>query len=414
MVMEISSRGRKTICLPIDSPEQYQTMVEDLEEFRSYLDECIKSCPELLPPEIVLGYRFYGTNYSKKQDLKIRRIQLLSSAEVYQIRPDFVMPYMVGMTDEMEKALFLRRYGVPYQALVYVFGRDQMYWYRAEHSLGKRSLVGTTIKDPDKLPVNLLADEKHSWLLGEKIYLPTTVGSGCILGVDAVATASVKDLTLGYQTFQAEALNLNPDYQPETVNTDGWEETQAAWKILFPNIALILCFFHSVLGIKKYLRRSQDVVKEVQEKLWNLYQATSKRQFAQRLRRLQEWATPEQIESDKARDKIQKLTRKSLQFQVAYDFPQGYRTSNALDRLMNYQDSYIYSMKYFHGSIQSAGIQMRSMALLWNFHPYGQRTKQDHPEKFSPFKELNGFVYHENWLHNLLIAGSMNGYIPRG
>jgi hypothetical protein len=414
MVMEISSRGRKTICLPIDSPEQYQTIVEDLEEFRSYLDECIKSCPELLPPEIVLGYRFYGTNYSKKQDLKIRRIQLLSSAEVYQIRPDFVMPYMVGMTDEMEKALFLRRYGVPYQALVYVFGRDQMYWYRAEHSLGKLSLVGTTIKDPDKLPVNLLADEKHSWLLGKKIYLPTTVGTNCILGVDAVATASVNDLTLGYQTFQAEALNLKPDYQPETVNTDGWEETQSAWKILFPNIALILCFFHSVLGIKKYLRRSQELVKEVQEKLWNLYHATSKRQFAQRLRRLQEWATPEQIESDTARDKIQKLTRKSQQFQVAYDFPQGYRTSNALDRLMNYQDSYIYSMKYFHGNIQSAGIQMRSMALLWNFHPYGQRTKQDHPEKSSPFEELNGFVYHENWLHNLLIAGSMNGYIPRG
>jgi hypothetical protein len=61
MVMEISSRGRKTICLPIDSPEQYQAMVENLEGFRLYLDEVIKSCPELLPPAIVLGYRFYGT-----------------------------------------------------------------------------------------------------------------------------------------------------------------------------------------------------------------------------------------------------------------------------------------------------------------------------------------------------------------
>lgn len=98
---------------------------------------------------------------------------------------------------------------------------------------------------------------------------------------------------------------------------------------------------------------------------------------------------------------------------MAYDFPQGYRTSNALDRLMNYQDSYIYSMKYFHGNIQLAGMQMRAMALLWNFHPYGQRTKLDHPEKFSPFEELNGFLYHENWLNNLLIAGSMNGCIPR-
>jgi hypothetical protein len=52
------------------------------------------------------------------------------------------------------------------------------------------------------------------------------------------------------------------------------------------------------------------------------------------------------------------------------------------------------------------------MALIWNFYPYDQRTKQAHPERYSPFAELNGFVYHENWLHNLLIAGSMNGYIP--
>jgi hypothetical protein len=29
-------------------------------------------------------------------------------------------------------------------------------------------------------------------------------------------------------------------------------------------------------------------------------------------------------------------------------------------------------MKYFHGNIQSACIQMLAMALIWNFHPYGQ------------------------------------------
>jgi hypothetical protein len=41
------------------------------------------------------------------------------------------------------------------------FAKD-LYWYRAEHSLGKFFLVSTTIKDPEKLPINLLADEKHS------------------------------------------------------------------------------------------------------------------------------------------------------------------------------------------------------------------------------------------------------------
>lgn len=48
------------------------------------------------------------------------------------------------------------------------------------------------------------------------------------------------------------------------------------------------------------------------------------------------------------------------------------------------------------------------MALPWNFHPYGSRTKFKHPSRSSPFKDLNGFQYHDNWLRNLLIASSMN------
>jgi hypothetical protein len=410
--MEMSLRGRKTICLPI-APDQYPALVEDLERFRTHLDEQIGLHPELFPPPIKSGYRFFGTTYSQKQQLKLRRIQLLSTAEVYQLRPDFVMPYMIGQTDEVEKALFLRRYGVPYEALVYVFGRDSMYWYRAEQSLGKFSLVGTTVKAPPRLPVHLVADEKHSWRLGERVYLPTTVAAECILGVDIVATASAADLTSGYQTFQTEALNLHPDYQPETVNTDGWRETQTAWQHLFPGITLILCFLHTVLGIEQHLRRTKSLLQQVQDQLWDIYQATTKRQFGQRLRRFQEWATRQRIESDQVREKIKKLKAKAPQFQVAYDFPAAYRTSNALDRLMNHQDRYLYAMQYFHGTFDSARRQMRAMALLWNFHPYGQRTRSRHSERMSPFGELNGFVYHDNWLHNLLIAGSMNGYIPR-
>jgi hypothetical protein len=41
-----------------------------------------------------------------------------------------MMPYMIARTDEVEKALYLRRWGVPFEALVYVFGRDSMFWYR--------------------------------------------------------------------------------------------------------------------------------------------------------------------------------------------------------------------------------------------------------------------------------------------
>jgi len=36
--------------------------------------------------------------------------------------------------------------------------------------------------------------------------------------------------------------------------------------------------------------------------------------------------------------------------------------------------------------------------------------QQQQLQRCSPFKDLNGFEYHDNWLRNLLIAGSMNGY----
>ena len=103
-------------------------------------------------------------------------------------------------------------------------------------------VVGTTVKDAKMIPVNLVADEKHSWLVGERVYIPTTVAAGCFLGVDIVEQAGTKALVEGYKSFQTEAVALNPNYRPETVNTDGWEHTQAARHSLFPNVQLILCF----------------------------------------------------------------------------------------------------------------------------------------------------------------------------
>ncbi|MDJ0577290.1 MAG: hypothetical protein QNJ65_19290 [Xenococcaceae cyanobacterium MO_234.B1] len=52
------------------------------------------------------------------------------------------------------------------------------------------------------------------------------------------------------------------------------------------------------------------------------------------------------------------------------------------------------------------------MALVWNFHPIGVRTRSKNISRYSPFTDLNGWSYHQNWLHNLLIASSMNGRRP--
>lgn len=407
--MDISSAGQKTICVPVPSEATYRKLVCNGRMYRSFLDQRIAAHPELFPVGIANGYWLHDAIHSKKLNLTTRRIKLVTSQAVYQVRPDFVLPYMVGKTDAVEKALYLRRFGVPFDALAYVFGRDDSYWYRLDQSLGRFSIVGTTVKDPASMPLHLVADEKHSWRLGERVFIPTTVGSGCFLGVDIVGSAETPGLVNGYGCFRDEAQAVKPDYQPETVTTDGWYHTQSAWKTLFPSIAIILCFLHCVLDIQQRCRKTKVLWRKLTGRLWQIYKAPSKQHFAQRLRRMREWAQ-RTVKQPSLLKRLVNLKGKSHQFQVAYDYPNASRTSNMLDRLMNYQDRLLYTMQYFHGSEESARLHLRAMALLWNFHPYGSRTTASEPHRCSPFKDLNGFEYHDNWLRNLLIAGSMNGY----
>jgi hypothetical protein len=87
---------------------------------------------------------------------------------------------------------------------------------------GRNSIVGTTVKQPDQLPQDLLADEKHTRLNGDKVFVATSVGDGCVLGASVAQQADEHGLTEAYGQFKAEAQKVKPNYQPATVNTDGW------------------------------------------------------------------------------------------------------------------------------------------------------------------------------------------------
>jgi hypothetical protein len=147
-----TTAGDKTICLPLPAAIDYDQWIEDSEQFRRYLDEQIAQHPEIFPANIGQGYWLTGFVESKRQPMKIRRILLKRSRQTYQLRPDTVMPYMIGTTAEVEKGLYLRRYGVPYEGIAHVLGHSPMYWYNATQALARISLVGSTVKDPDDFP----------------------------------------------------------------------------------------------------------------------------------------------------------------------------------------------------------------------------------------------------------------------
>ena len=144
--------GDKTICLPIEENINYAELVEDREAYREYLNGQIAKYPELFPGGIEQGYRFHGLVESSRQHLKTRRIYLPSFQEAYQIRPDFVMPYMSETSEEASKALYLRKHGLSYDGIAYVLGHSEMHWYRLCQSMGRVSIVGTSVKRQASLP----------------------------------------------------------------------------------------------------------------------------------------------------------------------------------------------------------------------------------------------------------------------
>jgi hypothetical protein len=186
-------QGYRTIRLSLSEAE-YDRFIQDRPYAKSRLEELHELHPELFEA-FGWGYALYGfTDPSSKQELRCRRIRLAQGGEVFTVAPALVMPYMSGRTKEVEKALFLMRFHVPCGAIAEVFGRDPMSWYRLEQGVGRFSLVGTTIKRTDSLPTDLVADEKHSWLKSQRVYIATTAGQAWILGASVSPSAGQADL----------------------------------------------------------------------------------------------------------------------------------------------------------------------------------------------------------------------------
>ena len=400
---------KKSICVAFGSESEYKEVVADQLKYRAYLEDEMGRYPELFPKGMPSGFTLHDMRESSKQSgLVLRRIKITENQESYTVRPSFVMPYLIAKTDEIEKALYLRQWGVPFSALVYVFGRDEMFWYRAWLRLGRPNLVGSTVKQEENMPEHLLADEKITWLKGEEVCVPTTVGGGCVLGITFAENADGATLMRAYGEFATESAAVFPTYRPLSVCTDGWKATRQAWRTLFPFITLILCYLHSILKIMK--RCTGELRHTVLDKAWNVYRATNKASFAQRIRRLRQWN--KRHLTGAVATTVEKLCSHKADFSPAYDYPGAAPTSNAVDRILNHIDRHLYAMRYFHGTQSSAMLAVRAMAMQWNFHPYGSRLKHNQPDRISPFADLNGFTYHKNRLHNCLIASSMGGTRP--
>jgi hypothetical protein len=127
-------------------------------------------------------------------------------------------------------------------------------------------------------------------LNGEEVVNATTVGDDCVLGASVAMGIDTPNLTEAYQHFKDEALQLEPSYQPETVNTDGWEATQKAWHSLFSLIIIIECFLHAFIKIRGRGRHLKETFRQLSKKVWEVYHAVDANAFRSQIAELLPWA----------------------------------------------------------------------------------------------------------------------------
>jgi hypothetical protein len=386
------------------------SLYEEYMENNAYAHKIVKSCFEenrnLFPKSMSEGYCLNGkTRVSKKTKLQMRKIK--TGNETYQLRPSFVLSYQKGNVDEASKGLFLIKFGVPFWALAEVFGHSTMWWYRLYLSLGTTDIVGTSIYQASNLPRDIIADEHHIRVRGKKKYVATTVGSNCFLGMAVCESASEASLEEGYAVFKTEPKASAPNYEPDSVNTDGWAATKKAWKKLYPSIVLIECFLHAFLKVRdRSTKKLMSFFCNAGDKIWNCYRTNSKRELAQQIRRLKEW-TIREVSDCPMKDNIFKFCTKKSRSMKHLDNSKAHRTSNMLDRLMRAMKKHKVNSQMFHSTTQVTTDNFRAFALLYNFTPSCPSVWKEQSNFKSPAERLNQKSYANNWLENLLISAEI-------
>jgi hypothetical protein len=406
------SRGSRQICLPLDRAT-YDRIWDNPQAVRRLVEDLVTRHPELFPKAMTQGFTLCGKlpPSQKLAGVCLRRVRLTETDENghattkdFFLRPSFVLPYCCGTIDDVDKGLLLLSYGVPYHVVRYCCGRNAMYWYRLEQSLGRNSLVGTTVRDPRALPPHLAADEHHARLRGEDAYVAVTAGGHCLLGIALSPTADEGGLTAAYGRFRDEAEAVSAAYTPQTVNTDGWKATQAAWRRLFPTVALILCFLHGFLKIRDRGRKAFELHRQV----WEVYRATSAQAFREAMEAFRQWCAA-RAWSVPIQEALETLWNRTEEYARSYDHPGCHRTSNAVDRPMNALYRLLYAGRTLHGHLGTAESRLRGWALLLNFRPFEPQTRRTTGYQ-SAAHRLNRRTYHPNWLHNLYISASLGGF----
>jgi hypothetical protein len=339
----------------------------------------------------------------------IWRIQCTTCKAVFTVLPHFVLRYRHMRPDVARDALLATHGGLSLELCAVIGHISPMALYRLVCAFGHHSLVTVLTRCGLPLPVYVLADEKHSRCLTDKVYLPTIVSGRVIWHLGYTEDASAAAFTESYQEFQRAASQQEPSYRVKGVLIDGFDSTSKSMRTLFPGARLGNCLRHALNKLPgKLTAIASPVRKALRSQFHTLLhrarQRKSLRVFAlgQRLRHFVDHVatTAGAANGNRVRQWFQ--DKKAGWYAVLED-PQMPVTSTLLDQAHNAMDRKLFMMKGFHHPHGSQQAFLRGLAHLYNLVPYQRRAK--HAGQCGVEVE-GGTVPTRDWFLNLQILTS--------
>src|SRR6266446_4327416 len=342
----------------------------------------------------------------------IWRIQCTACKAVFTVLPHFVLRYRRMRPDVARQALIATHGGLSLEWCAVIYHISPMALYRLLCALGHHSLVTVLTRCGLLLPMYILADEKHSRCLTEKVYLPTIVRGRVLWHLGYTEHASAAAFTQSYQEFQRAALEQEPSYQVRGALTDGFDSTTRSMKTLFPGARLGHCLRHALNKLPdKLVGLAAPVRQGLRAKFHTLLhrcrQRTSLRVVAlgQRLRRFAEHISHTVGEDHGKRVRNWFEEQKSGWYAVL-EAPQMPAMSTVRDQAHNAIDRKLFMMKGFHHPGGSQTAFLTGLAHMYNLLPYQRRALH---AGLCGVEVEGGRVPTSDWMLNLQILTS-GGY----
>ena len=312
--------------------------------------------------------------------LTIWRIQCTTCKAVFTVLPHFVLRYRQMRPDVARDALIATHGGLSLEWCATIFHISTMSLYRVICAFGHHSVVTVLTRCSLPLPTYILADEKHSRCLTERVYLPTIVRGRVLWHLGYSASKSAAAFTESYGAFQRAALEHEPSYQVRGALTDGFDSTVSSMRTLFPGARLGYCLRHALNKLPdKLIGVSASVRQGLRSKFHALLHRCRQRKslrvvaLGQRLRHFADRITTTVGEAHGERVRHWFQDKKAGWYTVLAD-PQMPAMSTVLDQAHNAIDRKLFAMKGFHHPGGSQAAFLTGLAHLYNVIPYQRRA----------------------------------------